>query len=71
MFDAGTGMSWKGQAGRRRPRILALGHSGLDHLEPGEVGVIRNAVGLRVAPFGVGGAVAMTVRTSAIAPLVM
>ena len=68
-FAAGTGMSWKGQPRVAVPRIprASARLGGLPN--PGRSGVTRNAVTLESPPGPV--VRAMTVRTSAMAPLVM
>ena len=67
---AGTGMSWKASFAWAVPRIPHLAMRGSTISKPGRSGVTRNAVILDSPPAG-SGVRAITVRTSAIAPLVM
>ncbi len=70
MLVAGTGMSWNASCAVAVPRMPHLGIRASTTSNPGMSGVTRNAVTFDSPPRG-SGVRAMTVSTSAIAPLVM
>ena len=70
MFVAGTGMSWNASRAVAVPRMPHLGIRASTTSKPGMSGVTRKAVTFESPPRG-SGVRAITVRTSAIAPLVM
>ena len=70
MFADGTGMSWNASLAVAVPRMPHLAIRASTTSNPGMSGVTRKAVTFESPPLG-SGVRAMTVRTSAIAPLVM
>ena len=70
MFSAGTGMSWKASRAVAVPRMPHFSIRASTTSKPGMSGVTRNAVTFDSPPSG-SGVRAITVSTSAIAPLVM
>ena len=67
---AGTGISWKASRAVAVPRIPHLGIRRLNDLEPRQIGSDQKRGDFRVAAAR-SGVRAITVKTSAIAPLVM